>query len=155
MPPGQPEPGDHAAFLSSIAFLEIHDADVESITLLRGGVISVLFAHLATYCQRAPDLYDVWSCRAEVRLEGADSATLLGTLPTDRGGVSDGGFVGDDQEPVEFLDCLRGQQRVRRMWLDFVAGATFEVTAQSAVLDGLRTTRDEPFEVWEGPLSRS
>src|SRR5215471_1724705 len=108
------EPSD--AKLPDFGAIEFHDAILDRLTWQQGGV-TLVFSHIAVYFSVGEQRYEIWSCRASLKVAEVTRLEIRGTI-TDKDWVSDGELrdqLGNLIEPEQ----LRTEQTISKMELVF------------------------------------
>jgi hypothetical protein len=137
--------------LSNVALFELHDARIGSVVLHPGGTVQVHLAHASVFFKKATDLYEVWSCEADLCLDAVEQMQLNRSMRADDY-VSEAKFydlADHDVDPVDLLD-RGGSSAARRLVMLFGSGASISICFGSAKLGML--VPKKRLEEWSGPL---
>jgi hypothetical protein len=132
-----------------MAFVEMHDARVNSVTVASLGIARLELAHVAVYHEVSKELYDIWSYRAIIQCQGISKLELTGPLNKDDR-VSEGVISDEHHSPIELAELVDGIP-ARTLELVFGSGTRMVVHASSMRLELLEPLRR--MEQWRGPLS--
>jgi len=130
-----------------IAHLEAHDARVERLSLLPGGVLEIAFKHVAAYIERSSELYDVWSFGMLLRVSDVREMRVAGRVELNDY-ISEASFHVDERE-IGLSELMNGVA-LSRLDVVFASGAKLSVSCAFGALDSLTPVR--VVEVWRGPL---
>jgi hypothetical protein len=132
--------------LSNVELIEFHDARVKDITIQRGGVGRLRFERVSLFVEKAKDLYDVWSCELDLRMNGLRRLMLSGLQDADH-------YVVD----AEFYDATGGKvtpssTEVTRITLVLAGQYGGEIEIEFDRADFENVVPQRKLEEWSGPL---
>lgn len=130
------------------SLIEFHDAILEKLYWEQGGDVTLVFGHIAAYFAVGVERYEVWSCRASLKVALVTRLEIRGTI-TDQDWVSDGEVwdqLGNKIDPENF----GSEQPISKIELICTNGAT--VTLHAARARFVDISRIRLLEEWIGPL---
>lgn len=132
--------------IGDVSLIDLHDARLDQLELLSGGVALVRLRHLPVQHKGDGTRAELWSYQATLRLEGVESVAADGPLPDDgwiMGGTLDGADTGD------LTPFYAAPGDVRELVLAFASGTRvrLEATRLSISLE----TAHERFADWVKP----
>ena len=132
------------------AAVEFHDATLEAVNWYDSR-ITLVFSHIDVYFATGVDRYEVWSCRATLKLEEVKQLEIRGLIGS-KDSISDGDLWDPSGQVIDPAR-LKNEQRVDKMELVFTNGAVISVRAARASF--VDVSRTEQLENWIGPLRES
>lgn len=112
--------------------IETHDARISQIALVPGGKGVIDFSHIAVYKEVASGRYDVWSYKAELRLEEITRVEMVGSL-AEEDYVSIAKFIDAEGEEIEDLSlCSKSDVNTIQIWMG--TGASIHINLRTALL---------------------
>ena len=135
--------------MTQIAHIEFHDATITRISIMSAGIVRVEFNHICVYVKIEEELFEVWSARAALQLEGVSSIEMRGAFQTDDY-ISVGLLF--DEAGAEIIAELTPERLMQAMRLELLLAGSgsevrFSMRTASFVLEELL----ERLNDWKGP----
>lgn len=141
-----------AELRAAVALVELHDARIGyvRVDIGRGGCVH--FEHLDVFVRKGDDLYDVWSCGADLCMEGISLTSISGEQPLDAY-VSEGACHDSAGNDVAIEALLRAEPTARRLRLVLSGDVSIDLRFARAWIE--RLTFESKLEEWSGPLEHT
>jgi hypothetical protein len=134
-----------------IALIDMHDAIVEEITLASSSKAVIRLSRLSLFRRKETvgEIYDVWSHRAQLGIDGISAVEIADYDPSDAL-IMDGVFEDGDGRELPLTAFLSGGRPCRRVRLEFSTGGRIGIECSLAELRV--DSGGKAVEQWVGPL---
>lgn len=135
--------------MGSIALIEPHDGEIESVSIALDGTARVQFAKLSVYLERGTEHYEIWIYRGVLEIGGAYELALHGQPQAGFDDYVDDAVVSADSVEVSWKELL-DRRLVTQMKLSFGSGRTIDINCHDVQLVLQQSIKH--VEDWAGPL---
>jgi hypothetical protein len=134
-----------------IGLIALHDARLGSFTVHSGGNGVLSFNHICVFVEKSFELYDDWSYRADLLLQGIEQLSLDRIFESSDH-VYDGCIIGNDGRNIELASALEWTP-ADKIELIFFSSAKLSLKVSHVQLSLIAPL--EKLEEWIGPLNKS
>jgi hypothetical protein len=133
-----------------IAYVELHDARLESFTVQNGGSGVLSFSHICVFVEKSFEHYDDWSYRAYLLLQGIEQLSIDSILERESSDyVYDGCVIGNDGRNIDLASALEWTP-ANKIELNFFSSTKLSLKVSHVQLKLIAPL--EKLEEWIGPL---